>query len=860
MASEMEFAQAYDEMLRQKWVYIAKISTGVAIVAVLAGASLDYVVYNSDFFPFLVLRLLCGLYLTATLFLYYSRIGARHPRALTMSWLVIIQIMISYMIFKDQGAESPYYAGLNLSILGLGMVMPATLLDVAFLGFMTIAIYSASCLMHGLEHVNYSILYNNWYFISVTILIASMSVSINDRARVKEFKLAFKLEQRNKELAELDRLKSEFVANVTHELRTPLTLILAPVEDLLRSGEPLPDRISGALGVARSNALRLLKLVNDLLDVIRLEEGRTELEREPLNIIALLKGVVESMSHLAEAREVNLSHRLPPATYVVLGDENALEKVFFNLLSNALKFTPAKGRIVVSTSEGDQEIVVRVADTGIGIQSKDLPFVFDRFKQADASSTRAYAGTGLGLALVKELTEAHGGHVEVSSKPGAGTTMSVYLPLSDQAVGGKPARVTASADDPLAHIHRAAEQVSALPLESAELDMEEQDLQDEDGRPLVAVVDDEPDMRRYLVEALRRDYRVLQAADGEAGLELVRGHRPAVAVLDLMLPRMDGATVCRHIKEDGATRATKVIVLTARMDESVKLEVLKQGAEDFLTKPFSGVEVRTRIRNLVQTAALEKDLRDRNQDLEQTLADLRRTESQLIQSEKLNALGSLAAGLLHEINNPLNYALTALQVAKADPALSDNEDLTDVLTDVDEGMQRIRSIVGDLRAFAYPSSNQQAEFDFDQALKSALQFTAHELRGVEIEQELGESVEVVGSRGHIVQVLVNLLTNAAKSLNKVDDGREPKVRVAARASDDGRLLVSVRDNGVGMTQETLARIFDPFFTTRDVGEGMGLGLSICHTIIKNHGGELKVHSEAGQGAEFTFDLPLASGS
>ncbi|HYW77609.1 MAG TPA: ATP-binding protein, partial [Gammaproteobacteria bacterium] len=423
-----------------------------------------------------------------------------------------------------------------------------------------------------------------------------------------------------------------------------------------------------------------------------------------------------------------------------------------------------------------------------------------------------------------------------------------------------PARAPASTDDPLAHIHRAAEQVSALPLESAELDMEEQDLQDEDGRPLVAVVDDEPDMRRYLVEALRRDYRVLQAADGEAGLELVRGHRPAVAVLDLMLPRMDGATVCRHIKEAEATRATKVIVLTARMDESVKLEVLKQGAEDFLTKPFSGVEVRTRIGNLVQTAALEKDLRSRNRDLEQTLADLRRTESQLIQSEKLNALGSLAAGLLHEINNPLNYALTALQVAKADPALSDNEDLTDVLADVDEGMQRIRSIVGDLRAFAYPSSNQQADFDFEQALKSALQFTAHELRGVEVEQALDESLDVIGSRGHIVQVLVNLLTNAAKSLNKVDDGREPKVRIAARASDDGRLLVSVRDNGVGMTQETLARIFDPFFTTRDVGEGMGLGLSICHTIIKNHGGELRAHSEVGQGAEFTFDLPLASGS
>lgn len=858
--TERDIRAAYQSAMRDNQIRFAMVGGVLALVLLPAGVSLDYFIYPQHLRQFLFIRLACDGFIALACLFYYRPVGRAYFRSLTFTWIFSIQVALCLMIYLTDGAASPYYAGLNLVILATGVVLPLSVAEILGFSAATLLLYAVTCVVHGAMLANIAHFFNNIYFIVLTTIISATAGFFHERQRFSEFRFSYELGFRNKELAELDRLKSQFFANISHELRTPLTLILAPLEDLLSGSERLSDRIAGALGIARNNALRLLKLVNDLLDVIRLEEGYSELAREPVNIISLLRGVVESMSHLAEARDVNLSHRLPPDTYMVLGDETALEKIFFNLLSNAFKFTAPKGRIIVSTGLADGEIVVRVADTGVGIQAKDLPFVFDRFRQADESSTRRRAGTGLGLALVKEFTEAHGGHVEASSKVGSGTTISVYLPISDQNATSSALPGRSGEDDPLARIHRAAEQVSGLPLEVSEIDMEEDHIEDGDVRPLIMVVDDEPDMRRYLVDALRQDYRVVQAADGETGLQLVRQHRPAVAVLDLMMPGLDGGTVCRYIKEDSATRATKVIVLTARVEENVKLEMLRQGAEDFLTKPFSGVEVRTRIRNLIQTASLEKDLRARNQELEQTLSDLRRTESQLIQSEKLNALGSLAAGLLHEINNPLNYALTALQVAKVDPALADNEDLTDILADVDEGMQRIRSIVGDLRAFAYPSANQQADFDFGQALKSALQFTAHELRGVDVRQALDGSQMVVGSRGHIVQVLVNLLTNAAKSLHKVDDERDPRIDVAARTKGDGRLYVSVRDNGIGMTQDTLARIFDPFFTTRDVGEGMGLGLSICHTIIKNHGGELSANSEPGQGAEFTFDLPLVSGS
>jgi two-component system sensor histidine kinase PhcS len=267
--------------------------------------------------------------------------------------------------------------------------------------------------------------------------------------------------------------------------------------------------------------------------------------------------------------------------------------------------------------------------------------------------------------------------------------------------------------------------------------------------------------------------------------------------------------------------------------------------------------VKTRLRNLLATATLERDLIVQNENLQQTLKKLEVTQAQLIQSEKLNALGNLAAGLLHEINNPLNYSLTALQLIRGDAAIQWNELLAEVAHDIDEGMQRIRAIVSDLRAFAYPSeAEKRSPFDIREALESAKRFTSHELNGVKIVSDFSGNTIVVGSKNHITQVLVNLLANSAKAINEADNEEGGEILVSG-AVRDAHLEVTVADNGLGMDEKTLDRIFDPFFTTRDVGEGMGLGLSICHTIVSNHGGRLRAQSKPGQGTKLVFDLPLA---
>ncbi len=298
---------------------------------------------------------------------------------------------------------------------------------------------------------------------------------------------------------------------------------------------------------------------------------------------------------------------------------------------------------------------------------------------------------------------------------------------------------------------------------------------------------------------------------------------------------------------------TKVVLLTARIDEQSKMTALENGADDFLTKPFSTTELKTRLRNLSNSLQLEKDLQIHNDELIEALAKLKAAESKLLHSEKLNAIGSLAAGLLHEVNNPLNYTLTAAQILKRDPTIKDDKDMAEMVDDIIEGMDRIKAIVKDLHTFAYPDEvDKEQAFLLTDAVRSTLRFTASEKGLINIEVDIPDQLEVTGSVGHIVQVLVNLVTNATHAISDKEKGH---ITIAARLktideeSADPRVLISVRDNGVGIEQDALSRIFEPFYTTRDVGEGLGMGLSICYTIIENHGGTISVESSVKSNAK-----------
>lgn len=865
MVVEADILDAWTEEDRTVRLRFSRIACVWALLLMPAGASLDILVYPDWFNRFFLLRLASDVVILLLLAGHFTSVGRRHIGTLTLASLAVPQLAICYMIYLTDGFSSTYYAGLNLAILAMGVVLPVTVGEVAILAGLTIGLYITAGLAHTAGGVDYVLIYSNMFFMLITAVISAIAVYFNRRRRFSEFRLNFHLNSRNRELSELDRLKSEFIANVSHEFRTPLTLILAPLDRLLLEQRELPGPVMRQLEMMRQNSLRLLRLVNDLLDIIRLEQGQAPVERRKLRFDTLLNSLVESMSPLADARGITLQNRLADTPVSVSGDSGALEKIFLNLLSNAIKFTPEGGQVVARSRPGADSITVTIEDTGIGMSSDSLPYVFARFRQADSSATRNYGGTGLGLALVKELTERHDGTVTVSSELGQGTSVAVTLPTL--AAGEAPSSEDAhplEADITAQHqLDLAAQRsaVGAVAEEPATYAVEEST----GLEGTVLVVDDEPHMRRYLVDLLQDDYRVLVARDGQEGLDMAERYRPELIILDLMLPGIDGLEVCRRIKQDQQLRASRIVLLTARADEESKLMALQNGADDFLTKPFSGVEVRTRLRNLLHAAELEQGLHHRNRELEETVAELQQTRDQLIHSEKLNALGRLAAGLLHEINNPLNYTLTALDFARNDPAVESAEDLKETLADIDDGMQRIRGIVKELRAFAYPSKGEQSEFRLSDAIDAALQMLAHDARGTDINNRIEPGWVVVGSRNHVTQVIINLLSNAFKAfkafkaMHSPDTGRQVLVTLSARPKGV-RLLISVRDNGPGIPAEVIDHVFDPFYTTADVGEGMGMGLSVCQTIIRNHDGELRVDSQEGEWTEFSFDLTLKTSS
>lgn len=834
----------------------SRIGAWLVLALMPAGVALDYFVYPNRVWEFAGYRVLADVFVLVALILHWSPFASRYPQLLTGLYIGAAIAAICYMIYVTEGSVSSYPNGLVVILMAIGILLPLTLTDAVVICLATMGLYVITCLQHETVPFSMPDFFGNMYFLALASIISVVAVYFNTRRRLAEYRLKRELEARNKQLAELDRVKSEFFANVSHELRTPLTLILAPVQDLQRRIEARASSLREPLRIIEQSALRLLRLVNDLLDLIRFEQGDLKLERLPVDINRLLRSLIEQIGHLAKNQKLTLVNTVPDEPVIVVGETAALERIFINLLSNAVKFTNPGGEVHIGVKVEDGRALITVADTGIGIDEANLTKIFDRFQQAESSSTRSRQGLGLGLALVKDLVKRLDGDVTVESQRGEGTTFTVSLPLADQ--GSEQATAPEPETDALTSYHRqAVREGSWVVSEPVRMrTAEDEPVGAEYQRPSLLIVDDEPEMQRYLKALLGADYVVHQAFDGEAGLESVKNLRPDVVLLDLMIPKIDGLAVCQIVKRQEDLSSTKVVMLTARVDDDAKLRALENGADDFVTKPFSSLEIKTRLRNLCQAGKLEKDLKTRNADLEATMRRLGETEAQLLHSEKLNSLGTMAAGLLHEINNPINFAGTALSLVMVNPALEADPDLKEMIVDIHDGFRRIQTIVSDLRLFSAPTKAESRKpFHVATAVQHALRFTASERSGMKIATDLPDTDLVNGNESQIVQVLVNLLLNAARAIRKQTKERQGAIAVAGSIRDE-RLTLTIRDNGCGIPASRVSRIFDPFYTTGDVGVGTGLGLSISHSIVASHGGRLSARSEEGEWTEITFDLPL----
>lgn len=338
----------------------------------------------------------------------------------------------------------------------------------------------------------------------------------------------------------------------------------------------------------------LLDLTNQLLDLARLEAGNLLLEKRPEDLVALLRASAERFRPLADSRGIGFRWTAPEQPLRAQLDPRHAGKIVDNLLSNAFKFTPTGGQVELALRvEAAGVACIEVADSGPGIAPEHLAHVFERFYQSEDAGSRLQPGTGIGLALVHDLTELHGGRLEVRSTPGSGTTFSVLLPLCEraatdaapvEAVGARPRANAADLPEPLAD-------------DSADPD-----------RTTILVVDDHAEIRAHVRSHLAPSYRVIEAADGIAALALARERLPDLIVADISMPLLDGYGLCAQVRGDPELDWLPIILLTARAGLDDRLEGLRAAADDYLTKPFDGEELRTRVDNLI---ALRRRLRDR---------------------------------------------------------------------------------------------------------------------------------------------------------------------------------------------------------------------------------------------------------
>ena len=419
-------------------------------------------------------------------------------------------------------------------------------------------------------------------------------------------KQEMELSQREaRQLKVLDELKTRFFSNITHEFRTPLSLIISPIESLLKE-DKFDQSTRQKLGLVQGNSHKLLHLINQLLDLSKLEGGGMGVSLMRGNATEFVEQQVNSFQQMAEQKRVQLTYSGSKSIPQGLFDADKWGKILTNLLSNAVKFTGPGGQIFVTLasadtgkSDGSFQVHITVADTGIGIPAEKLPHIFDRFYQADDSRTRAYEGTGIGLALVKELVELMSGTVTVESKPDEGTRFLLTLFVEPIQGSGEDVLPIPVAGTMPRYGSLSGEEVLFPPYKPTVA---------ESGKPLILVVEDNDELRQFVVSELVGFYLVLSAVDGEEGWRLVQEELPDIVISDLMMPKMDGYELTERIKKHPATNHIAVILLTAKTAQDNKMTGLEKGADEYLTKPFQMEEILLRLRNLLH---LQQQLRQR---------------------------------------------------------------------------------------------------------------------------------------------------------------------------------------------------------------------------------------------------------
>jgi len=664
-------------------------------------------------------------------------------------------------------------------------------------------------------------------------------------------------------LAEIDRVKTTFFSNVSHEFRTPLTLILGPLEDALR--DPTRSLADERLEAVHRNALRLLRLVNTLLEFSRVEAGRIQSSFQPTNLAGLTADLASSFRSLIESSGLTLTVDCPPLPEPAYVDRSQWENIVLNLISNAFKFT-FEGQIEVRLRTLDDRFELSVADTGVGIPAEQLPRIFERFHRVEGARGRSFEGSGIGLALVQELVRQHSGVIRVASEVDRGTTFFVSVPrgrdhlprdrvVLDGAVGSEPGGA--------APFVLEATQWSGRDAANPGLAMTE--LPAGPPPPPVAtgarilVADDNADMRTYLMRLLEPRWTVETVQDGQAALDAALHHPPDLILSDVMMPRMDGVALLRALRANAATSTIPVVLLSARTGEDAIVRGLETGADDYLVKPFSARELLGRIGAHLEMARLRRHATDAATELAELratlLQDLDRKNREL--DRKNHELEAFSYSVSHDLHAPLRSIDGFSHVVLDTEGHKLTESGQDNLRRVCAAARRMNHIIDDLLQL---SRLERVELRREKVDLSDLgRRVGDRLASAEIERSVVFDVAehlTANADPHLLELLLeNLLGNAWKFTSKT-----PGARIELGAFQlDGFTAFFIKDNGAGFDPTHADQVFLPFrrLHAQEDFAGTGIGLATVRRIVDRHGGRVWADASIGRGAAFFWTLPPA---
>ena len=635
-------------------------------------------------------------------------------------------------------------------------------------------------------------------------------------------------------LAEIDRTKTTFFSNVSHEFRTPLTLLLGPLETLLAE-HSLGAETRQQLGQMQRNALRLLRLVNALLDFSRMEAGRHSARFVPTDLARYTADLASAFHSAFDKAGLSFHVDCQPLPVPIYIDRDMWEKIVMNLLSNALKFT-FEGGVSIRLTPLPTGARLTVKDSGTGIPQSELPKLFQRFHRVQGARSRSHEGTGIGLALVHELVSLHGGQIQVSSEVGAGTQFTI-----DVATGRThlPAEHVAESSDASASVRSAAayldEALQWLPYAAQPVASTSAK-----GGARVLVADDNSDLRTFLGSLLAPHYEVQTVADGREALAAVKQQRPDLVLSDVMMPNLDGLNLVQALRDNPDTRTVPVILLSARAGQEASLEGLGVGADDYLAKPFTSQELLARVRTHLTMAQARDELIAK---LEHANDDLK----------------AFSASVSHDLRAPLRALDAFAGILEEDHAPELNTEARQKIKMIRESTQRMAEIVEALLGLSRIGYEgiEKERFDSGALVRGICKDLTASPEGSTVDVSVGSLPQTWGDQKLLRQVWVNLISNALKY-----SSRRPHPRVQIDGFDAGEESVfCVRDNGVGFDMASVDRLFGVFqrLHRSDEFPGTGVGLAIVKRIVEKHLGRVWAESALNEGAAFFFSLPRATG-